>query len=216
MTAMMGSQVDVRGGAREPVEGSAHAGFRLLPGRVVAYAWLLAAVPTGLLQLVHSGLHERNEPPPAIHWLRDSSLAVPFAAVAVVVAALLIARIRPAERGDRAALTTVVLWGCVAAVLFAVLSIPGNQVHGFLFGAEEEVGVSLLQDLATDALYALEAALLVLVPLSLVAGVPWSGAWRAAQAGQVPAQAPGSTLAAPAGLHESPAIAGSTHAGGDR
>lgn len=216
MTAMMMDQVDARARAPEPREGTAGAAFHLLPGRVVAYGWLLAAVPIALLQLVHEGLHEQNEPPPVIHWLRDASLAVPFAAIAVVVAALLVARLRPAEPGERASLTTLALWGCLAAVLFAVLSIPGNQLHGFLFGAEEEEGVSLIDDLVADALYALGAALLVLAPIALLAGAPWRGAWRTAHAHAAPAQLPGPTPAATDGLSHSPATAGSTNAGGDR
>lgn len=216
MTATMLNRAESRRGAMEPPGSTQGAAFLLLPGRIVAYAWLLAAVPTALLQLVHADLHEHNEPAPVIHWLRDTSLAVPFSAIAVVVAALLVARARPGQLGERTALTTVALWGCLAAAVFAVLSIPGSELHGLLFGAEEEVGVGLLQDLATDALYALEAALLVLVPLSLLAGVPWRGAWWAARATQFPAQVPGSALAASAGRFDPPATAGSTHTGGDR
>jgi hypothetical protein len=195
----------------------AGASFRLLPGRTVAYAWLLAAVPIALLQLVHSDLHEHNELPPILHWVRDSSLAVPFGAIAVVVAAVLVARLRPTESGEHASLTTVALWGVLAALLFAVLSIPGNQLHGFLFGAEEEVGVSVVEDVATDAVYAFEAALLVIAPLSLLAGVPWRGAWRPAAAA-TRASVPGapSAGAAPEEPSKSPATGGTTDAGGDR
>ncbi len=215
MTATMVNQDDARGGAREPRQGSAAAGFRLLPGRVVVYAWLLAAVPIALLQLVHAGVHEHHELPPVLHWLRDTGLAVPLAAVAIVSAAFLVARLRPTEPGERASLTTMATWGCLAALLFAVFSIPGNQLHGLLFGAEEEEGVSLLNDLAADALYALEAALLVLAPISLLAGVPWRGAWRVTPSMQ-PAQALAPALAASDGPIESPATAGVTNAGGDR
>ena len=102
----------------------------------------------------------------------------------------------------------------LAALLFAALSIPGNQLHGLLFGAEEEAGVSLLDDLAADALYALEAAV-VLAPISLLAGMPWRGAWRAAPS-MHPAQASAPALAASDGPFEAPATAGTTHAGGDR
>ena len=56
---------------------AAGVGVRLLPGRVVMYAWLLAGVPIAVLQLAHTGLHERNELPPLLHWLRDTGLAVP-------------------------------------------------------------------------------------------------------------------------------------------
>jgi hypothetical protein len=215
MTATMMDQVDARARTPEPREASAGAAFRLLPGRVVAYGWLLAAVPIALLQLVHAGVHEHHELPPVLHWLRDTALAVPLAAVAVVVAALLVARLRPTEPGERASLTTMALWGVLAALLFAALSIPGNQMHGLLFGAEEEEGVSLLNDLAADALYALEAALLVLAPVSLLAGMPWRGAWRATTSMQ-PAPEAAVALAAPGGPFESPATAGITTAGGDR
>ncbi len=215
MTATTMGQSDARASAPEPRAGRADAGFRLLPGRVVVYAWLLAAVPIALLQLVHAGVHEHHELPPVLHWLRDTALAVPLAAVAVVVAALLVSRLRPTEPGGRASLTTMALWGALAALLFAALSIPGNQMHGLLFGAEEEEGVSLLNDLAADALYALEAALLVIAPIALLAGVPWRGAWRATPSMQS-AQGAAAMVAAPDGPLEAPANAGATHDGGDR
>jgi tellurite resistance protein TehA-like permease len=199
MTTMTADRA-ARGGLRTADGGGA--GFRLLPGRTVAYAWLLAAVPIALLQLVHAGVHEHHELPPVLHWLRDTALAVPLAAVAVVVAALLVARLRPTEPGERASLSTMALWGVLAALLFAALSIPGNQMHGLLFGAEEEEGVSLLNDLTADALYALEAALLVIAPLALLAGVPWRGAWHPA--------APGRASDPP------PQPSATTHDGGDR
>jgi hypothetical protein len=214
MTTMVTEQA-ARGGLRSVDRASAS--FRLLPGRTVAYAWLLAAVPIALLQLVHSDLHEHNELPPILHWVRDTSLAVPFGAVAVVVAAVLVARLRPTEPGERASLTTTALWAVLAALLFAVLSVPGNQLHGVLFGAEEEVGVSVVEDVATDAVFALEAALLVIAPLSLLAGVPWRGAWRPAAA-TTRASVPGapSAGAPPQEPFASRASAGTTYAGGDR
>jgi hypothetical protein len=217
VTATTMTKADARGRRHEPMEGAAGAGFRLLPGRTVMYSWLLAAVPIALLQLVHSDLHEHNELPPVLHWVRDTSLAVPFAAIAVIAAALLVARLRPTEPGERAALTTMAMWGVLAALLFAVLSIPGNQLHGFLFGAEEEVGVSVVEDVTTDAVYSLEAALLALAPLVLLVGVPWRGAWRAAAVttpGSVPGAQP--TGAASDEPFETPAIAETTNAGGDR
>ena len=152
---------------------------------------------------------------PLVHRPREIALALLLAAVAVVVAALLVSRLRPTEPGGRASLTTMALWGALAALLFAALSIPGNQMHGLLFGAEEEEGVSLLNDLAADALYALEAALLVIAPIALLAGVPWRGAWRATPSMQS-AQGAAAMVAAPDGPLEAPANAGATHDGGDR
>lgn len=218
MTATMMDQVDARARAPEPTEGFAGAAFRLLPGRVVAFAWLLAGAPIAVLQLGHAGLHERNELPPLLHWLRDSSLAVPAAALAVGAAALVVTRVRQSA-DQRPSIAAAVAWGLLAAMLFAALSVPLVQAHGALFGAEEEAGVAPLEHALDEGIVVFQVALL-LVPLSLLAGVPWRGAWRAAQADQVadqaPVQAPGSTRAAPAGPSASPATAGSTNVGGDR
>jgi hypothetical protein len=213
MTATTTGRVDAYAGAQQTTAGSTGASMRLLPGRLVAYAWLLAAIPIAVLQVVHSGLHERNEPPPILHWLRDSAFAVPAAGVAVIVAALLVSRLRPAERGERASLATTALWACLTAVLFALLSLPGHELHAELFGAEEEVGVSLLQDLVGDGVYALEAALLILVPLALLAGMPWQGAWRATSPPDSTDLAPGPSRAGtgeptPSVTDERPTLAG--------
>jgi hypothetical protein len=152
--------------------------FRFVPARLALSAWFLALVPIGLLQLTHSDLHEHNELPPLLHWIRDAALSVPFAAVAVVAAALVVAWLRPGERTGRGSLGTPVLWAFLAAASFAILSIPGNQLHGLLFGAEEEVGVSLAQDLANDAILAFQGALVVIVPFALLLGAPWQGRLR--------------------------------------
>jgi hypothetical protein len=146
-------------------------GLRLLPGRLVLYAWLLAAVPIAVLQLAHADLHERFDLPPLVHWLRDTGLAVPAALVAVVVASVIVARLRGANAGA-ATPVTALAWAALAAVLFALASLPGNQLHGFLFGAEEEE-VGLIQDLLDDGIAALQSALLLIVPLALFVGVPW-------------------------------------------
>jgi hypothetical protein len=184
---------------------------QLLPGSVVAYAWLLAAVPMAVLQLVHGGLHEHVDLPPVVHWLRDAALAVPLAAVAVVLAAILV-RARLAPGGGPAGPTRARLgWAVLAAFLFAALSIPGNQLHGLLFGAEgEEMG--WLEDALVDGSIALAASLATVVPAALFAGPPWRGSHQPLN----PVQVPGSSLVAAPGPFTSPATAGPTTAGGDR
>jgi hypothetical protein len=180
-------------------------GLRLRVGRVVVYAWLLAAVPIAALQLVHADLHEFKEPPPFFHFLRDTGLAVPAAAVAVVLSALLVSRAWSGT-GRQVTPITALVWGCLAAGLFAVLSLPGNEAHGLLFGAEHETGVGVAEDLLGDGIAALQAALLVVLPVALVAGVPWRDHRPAAP---VPAgSADGSTAA-----HDSTPADGSTPAG---
>lgn len=179
MTTMV-AEATARGGARPTDEGAAT--IRLLPGRTIAYAWLLAGAPIAVLQLGHAGVHEQAELPPALHWFRDTALAAPAAAVAVIVAALVVARVRASEPGERASLVGAMGWGVLAAALFAAFSVPLVQLHGAVFGAEEEIGASPLAHALGEAITTLQVALLVLVPLALLAGVPWRGAWGGAQA----------------------------------
>jgi hypothetical protein len=144
----------------------------LIPIRIVRDAWWLAIVAIGVLQQAHAGLDEHLELSPLVHLLRDAALAVPAAAIAIVLASILVAgrwvarAARPPSAVDR------LLWVLVAAAIFAVLSVPGNELHGTLFGAEDEEELSWLADLALDAGIALIGALLALVPLALVAGLP--------------------------------------------
>ncbi len=145
----------------------------LLPMRIVRDAWWLALVAIGVLQQAHSGLDEHLELSPLVHLMRDSALAVPAAALAIVIASMLVARgsvartvPRPPGVADR------LLWVLVATAIFAVLSVPGNQLHGTLFGAEDEAELSWLADVALDAGIAAIGALLALVPLAAVSGLP--------------------------------------------
>jgi hypothetical protein len=172
---------------------------------VVLYAWLLAGVPIATLQAAHAGVHERNELPPLLHWLRDTSLAVPFAALAVIVAALVVMRMRPMRPGERASLAAAAGLGFLAAAVFAVLAIPLAQVHGVLFGAEAETGMTPLQHAVTEAISVFQVALL-LVPVALLAGAPWRDSRPEARAlpattgaaGPSPSSAPADTVLTPA------------------
>ena len=140
------------------------------PLRVVVASWWTALVAIGVLLQAHAGLHEHLELPVALHLLRDGALAVPAAGLAVLLATLAVAS-RP---GPRVAgrLVRAVAWAVAAAAGFAVLSIPGNQLHGSLFGAEEEAELSWIADTALDAGLAFAGSLLALVPLAIVAGPP--------------------------------------------
>ena len=145
----------------------------LLPMRVVRDAWWLALVAIGVLQQAHAGLDEHLELSPLVHLLRDGALAVPAAAAAIVLASLLVARRSVARAVPRPpGLTDRLMWVLVATIVFAVLSVPGNQLHGTLFGAEDEAELSWLADVALDAGIATIGALLALIPLAAVAGLP--------------------------------------------
>jgi len=140
--------------------------------RIVRDAWWLALVAIGVLQQAHAGLDEHRELAPLVHLLRDAALAVPAAALAIVLASVLVAGRWLARASGPPSVRDRVLWVLVAAVVFAVLSVPGNELHGALFGAQDEVELSWLADLALDAGIALTGALLALVPLVVVAGLP--------------------------------------------
>lgn len=175
----------------------------------IACSWLLALVAIWAVQQVHQDLHEHNELPPILHWLRDAAVAVPVAALAIGSAALLV---RPAfGAAGRGPARPAAAWAAVAAVIFAVLSIPGNQLHGLLFGADEEP-IGWLEDALIDGSIVLGASLVALVPVALLGA--W--AWRPAESPLAADQAPGPTPTAPVRTSASPAVAGSTNAGGDR
>jgi hypothetical protein len=185
-------------------------------GRVVVLSWLVAGASIGVLNQVHEGLHEHHDLPPLMHWLRDASLAVPLAAVAVMAAALLVRpRIRWRSAGSRPAgrssVGTSLTWALLAALFFALLSIPGNQFHGLLFGAEEESG-GWLADVLTDGSIALVVSLIALAPAALIAGPPLRVRHPSIQA----TTTPGQTRTASPGPSAHLATAGSTNAGGDR
>ncbi len=180
--------------------------------RVVAYSWLMALAAIGLLNLLHADLHEHHDLPPLVHWLRDAALAVPLAAIAVLGAAFLVrARTFRPRGGGVSSIPTRLAWAVFASTFFAILSIPGIQLHGLLFGAEEE-SVGWLADAFKDGGITLAISLVALVPAALITGPPW----RAVRADFGPDQAPGATLAASAGSSAFLATAGSTYAGGDR
>ena len=134
----------------------------------IACSWLLALVAIFAVQQAHQDLHEHLALPPILHWIRDAAVAVPLAALAIGDAALL-ARLAfgRADRGGARSASAWLSWAVIAAVTFAVLSIPGNQLHGLLFGAEEEP-IGWLADALKDGSIVLVASLVALVPVALL------------------------------------------------
>jgi hypothetical protein len=158
-----------------PVRRRLAAGRSLLdPLALVVTSWWLALVAIWVLQQAHVGLSEHNELPPLMHLLRDGALAVPSAAVSVIVATLALAPSLAVEvPGARHGLSDWdrLRWVVLTALLFAVLSIPGNQLHSLLFHAEEEE-IGWLADVSLDAVIALIGALIALFPIGIVVGPP--------------------------------------------
>ncbi len=140
--------------------------------RFVLTAWLLALGGIWAAQQLHAGLHEHLELAPAVHVIRDASLAVPLAALALAAGGLVTAelagwaRLGPGTAAGRA------MFAVVAALAFAALSIPGVQMHALLFGAEaEEIG--WLADALLDGGVVLLASLAVLLPATILRLAPW-------------------------------------------
>ncbi len=140
--------------------------------RFVLTAWLLALAGIWAVQLIHADLREHVELAPVLHVLRDASLAVPFAAIALAIGGLVAGELGPWARRDPGAVAGRVTFAVVAALAFAALSIPGNQLHALLFGAEaEEVG--WLADALLDGGIVLLASLAVVLPATFLRLSPW-------------------------------------------
>ncbi len=144
------------------------------PIRLIAIAWWLALVGMAVLQQAHDGRHEHLELAPLLHLVRDGALAVPAAALAIVLASLVVlprvrARLRPVRNGTSDA--DRLLWVLAAAAVFAVLSVPGHQLHEALFGAESE-SLGFLEHSALDGSIAFVGSVIALFPIAIVAGLP--------------------------------------------
>src|ERR687886_2941443 len=99
-----------------------------------------------------AGAHEHHELPLALHWLRDSTLALPLVTAAVWSGLRIANRLWPGDAVAQAA---------TVAVAASVALGAGEPVHGWLFGAEEEADVPVLEHILRDAVAALAPALLI-------------------------------------------------------
>ena len=131
----------------------------------------LALVAVALLQRLHAGEREAHELSPLLHWLRDGALAVPIGVLGVWTASRL--RVRRLEGAPAR-----VAWAFFAALIFALGSVPGNELHARLFGAHHHEAMSPLQHLARDGSAALLYAFVFLLAMGLLLGVPWEAESR--------------------------------------
>src|SRR6476646_1804840 len=81
------------------------------------------------------GGHERNEPPFLIHWLRDSTLALPIIFMTVWLAVVLARRVIDRERDRISARMATTVLACFVAIGASLATAAGNPAHSALFGA---------------------------------------------------------------------------------
>jgi hypothetical protein len=108
------------------------------PWLVVAVALVLAYGVGLVLHLAHAGAHEGHAIDPTLHWLRDSSLAVPASLLAVALSTFVVRRLVRSAGWSPSGLPAIALWVLAGATAYAVLSVPGIHLHQVLFAAEHD------------------------------------------------------------------------------
>ena len=97
---------------------------------------VLLSYGTGLwLHLVHEveGATEATSLPGVVHWLRDSSLALPLVVLSVFLAGALARRLLERYGAGMSDLVASTLVAVVIAVYASVVLALGNPIHGLLF-----------------------------------------------------------------------------------
>jgi hypothetical protein len=153
----------------------------LLGRRMLLGFAVLLSYGTGLwLYLVHEleGATEATSLPGVVHWLRDSSLALPLVVLSVFLAGALARRLLERYGVGMSDLVASGLVAVVIAVYASVVLAMGNPIHGLLFpevhGGAHDLPFAL--HAVRDGLLALTANELLAVAL---AGLILSRRWLA-------------------------------------
>src|SRR5919204_1659691 len=144
---------------------------------MAAYSLLLAYGGGLWLHLLHEaeGATERNAPHSIVHWLRDSTLALPMIVFGVLLATHLARRLLARFGADASRLTTSALIATVVALYAAIVVAVGNPLHEALFGGEHGGhDLPVWAHLMRDGLLALTADLVIAAgAVALLAGRRW-------------------------------------------
>src|SRR6185503_5033952 len=124
------TQTLIRTAARRPLSALAR------PSVVAAFAVVLAYGGGAWLNVLHTaeGGYERNDPPFLLHWLRDSTLALPLVMLGVWVGVLLARRLIERSQCSSRTVSAPTLGVCVA-LMGAIVAALGGPAHASVFGA---------------------------------------------------------------------------------
>ena len=135
---------------------------RKLLMRPVLLAVVFAYLGGALMQLVHhqEGAHELIEINPVMHWLRDSSLALPLVFAAVWLGMRFTRWLVEKRSWKTKPWRTALVEMTTIAVLASSIMTAANPVHSWLFKATHAHEVSLSSHLLRDGLISLSMYLL--------------------------------------------------------
>jgi hypothetical protein len=154
-----------------------YAFLRAHEGAITIVAWAIVAAAIIALHLVHDGLADDHDLRPAVHSLREVAITVP---VAVFVLALTRVLARETVRSDANGHMDIAWPGLRWAAAFASLS--GFVGIGAGIARSTTAGAGNIPAFAESVLngsLAFAAALVALVAMCLVTGLPWRGSARA-------------------------------------
>jgi hypothetical protein len=152
---------------------------RSLLGQRMLFAFVLLFTYGGgwWLWLLHEieGAREPGAPPGLLHWLRDSTLALPLVAVGVLLGAAAARRLLAAHGRGASDIVVGAFVALVLALYASIVLSVGNPIHGWLFGSSHGGhDLPLVYHILRDGMLALFGD--AVVSVSLVA-VVLTGRW---------------------------------------
>ena len=157
------------------------------PSAVLAFTLALAYGGGFWETLLHhvEGGHERNEPSLVLHWLRDSTLALPLVFCAVWIGVLVARRLIERNGAERSPVTSAAVLAASVAWIDSMVVGLASPLHNTLFKAGHSgPHTPYLVHSGRDALLALAVnlPLAAVVSVALLKSRPWAAplvdAWR--------------------------------------
>ncbi|GAA1592791.1 hypothetical protein GCM10009789_53550 [Kribbella sancticallisti] len=120
------------------------------------------------------GSHEAaaQELSPLLHFLRDSTLALPVTIAILLIVTLAVRAIAVRVGADAGTARVRIAFACAAAIAAAMASVPEVLAHGRLFD-EQIAGVSMASHLTGVALVTLRYTFALTLIAAVLFGVPW-------------------------------------------